>query len=390
MKNLHLSSLVTPVSTPPIAEAAEWARNRLSNRELLNLSQAVPSYAPAEELRAEIARLAMLPEIGLYTAIRGNDDLRTGLAAHMSKDYGAELKAGDVTITAGCNQAFCAALMALAERGDNVILPSPYYFNHQMWLAMLGIDIRGIKAFGEGRAFPSPEEAASLIDSGTRAIILCTPNNPTGAIYPPEIIAQFYELAASRGIALVIDETYKDFRDGRQPPHDIFTRRGWRDTFVQLYSFSKIYAMTGYRAGSIIAGPAVSEQMEKILDCMAICTPAISQGAALYGLQHLDNWASEKVSMMSERRAALLDAFKAPGLRYTLESSGAYFAYVRHPFAGTPSKQVAQRLAREHDVLCLPGSMFGPGQEDHLRFAFANVPAEAMATLAERLLESQR
>ncbi len=147
--------------------------------------------------------------------------------------------------------------------------------------------------------------------------------------------------------------------------------------------------MTGYRAGSIIAGERITEQFEKILDCMAICTPAITQGAALFGLQHLGDWASEKIAMMSERRNALRDAFEAPALRYTLASSGAYFAYVKHPFQGTPSKQVAMRLAQEHDVLCLPGSMFGPGQEDYLRLAFANVPAESMVQLVERLIESQ-
>lgn len=389
MKEVRLSSLITLVSTPPIAESAEWARHRKTNRELLNLSQAVPSYPPAEELRNEIARLALLPETGLYTAIRGIDELRSGLAQHMIGDYGGAMEPDDVSITAGCNQAFCAALMALAERGDNVILPAPYYFNHQMWLAMLGIDIKVIPAFSDGRNHPLPEDAARLIDDRTRAIILCTPNNPTGAIYSPQIISAFYELAGERGIALVIDETYKDFRDGPAPAHELFQQSDWRNTFVQLYSFSKTYAMTGYRAGSVIAGPRISEQMEKILDCMAICTPAISQGAALFGLQHLAEWAKQKVAMMAERRTALIRSFGNPKLNYRLASSGAYFAYVRHPFPGIPAKAVAQRLTKEHDVLCLPGSMFGPGQEDYLRLAFANVPAEAMAVLADRLIESQ-
>lgn len=389
MKEVRLSSLITLVSTPPIAESAEWARHRKTNRELLNLSQAVPSYPPAEELRNEIARLALLPETGLYTAIRGIDELRSGLAQHMIGDYGGAMEPDDVSITAGCNQAFCAALMALAERGDNVILPAPYYFNHQMWLAMLGIDIKVIPAFSDGRNHPLPEDAARLIDDRTRAIILCTPNNPTGAIYSPQIISAFYELARERGIALVIDETYKDFRDGPAPAHELFQQSDWRNTFVQLYSFSKTYAMTGYRAGSVIAGPRISEQMEKILDCMAICTPAISQGAALFGLQHLAEWAKQKVAMMAERRTALIRSFGNPKLNYRLASSGAYFAYVRHPFPGIPAKAVAQRLTKEHDVLCLPGSMFGPGQEDYLRLAFANVPAEAMAVLADRLIESQ-
>ena len=93
--------------------------------------------------------------------------------------------------------------------------------------------------------------------------------------------------------------------------------------------------------------------------------------------------------MIHERADALQQAFARPGLSYRLESLGAFFAYVRHPFAGMPAKAVAQHLAGEHDLLCLPGSMFGPGQEDFLRLAFANVDATVMPQVAERLVESQ-
>ena len=124
----------------------------------------------------------------------------------------------------------------------------------------------------------------------TRAIVLCSPNNPTGAIYPPEVIAGFFDLARSRGIALVMDETYKDFRDGPAPAHPIFAQAGWEDAFIHLYSFSKAYAMTGYRVGSITASARVLAEIEKILDCMAICPAHISQRAALFALASLEGW----------------------------------------------------------------------------------------------------
>ena len=97
----------------------------------------------------------------------------------------------------------------------------------------------------------------------------------------------------------------------------------------------------------------------------------------------------EKRELMAARAVALRRAFGRRELRYSLTSAGAYFAYVRHPFAGTPARTVAQRLAREHDLLCLPGSMFGPEQEAYLRLAFANVEAATMEEVAERLVESQ-
>jgi aspartate/methionine/tyrosine aminotransferase len=188
---------------------------------------------------------------------------------------------------------------------------------------------------------------------------------------------------------LVIDETYKDFRDGPEPPHRLFRKAGWRDVFVQLYSFSKVYALTGYRVGSIIAGPRLTGEIEKIMDCVAICAPRIGQQAALFGLEALGEWKEEKRRLMASRLTALRSAMSLPGLKYGLVSAGAYFAYLRHPFEGTPGKEVARRLAGEHNLLCLPGSMFGPGQEQYLRLAFANVDSDLMPDMASRLLESQ-
>ena len=174
------------------------------------------------------------------------------------------------------------------------------------------------------------------------------------------------------------------------PPHRLFQQPEWRDVFVQLYSFSKVYALTGYRVGSVIAGPRLVGEIEKIMDCVAICAPRIGQLAALYGLDSLGEWKDEKRRLMASRLAALRSAMANPDLSYGLLSAGAYFAYLRHPFAGVAAKDVARRLAREHSLLCLPGSMFGPGQENFLRLAFANVEGEVMPEIAVRLLESQK
>jgi histidinol-phosphate/aromatic aminotransferase/cobyric acid decarboxylase-like protein len=115
--------------------------------------------------------------------------------------------------------------------------------NHQMWLTMLGVGINIIPAFRDGVNHPSVEDAAAAIDANTRAIVLCTPNNPTGAIYPPDVLAAFYDLAQSRGLALILDETHKDFRPDTTSAHDLFNRPEWDETLIQLYSFSKVYAL---------------------------------------------------------------------------------------------------------------------------------------------------
>lgn len=377
---------IARVEAPPIMEAQTWVRPGLRNRKLLNLCQAVPSWSAAKELDDEVARLAHEPGIGLYTDIYGIPELRSAIAAHFSDDYMGKVAAENVCVTAGCNQAFAAAIMAIAKAGDNVIVPVPYFFNHTMWLGMLGVEARYIAGLGQ----PDPMEAAKLIDDRTRAIVLCSPNNPTGSIYSPETIAALFELARARGIALVIDETYKDFRDGAAPAHPIFAIDGWEDAFIHLYSFSKAFAMTGYRVGAITASTRVLAEIEKIMDCLAICTTHISQRAALFALTQLADWKRGKIAMMHGRLSALREAFRRDGLKYELVSSGALFAYVKHPFADETAKQVAMRLAGEHDLLCLPGSMFGPGQEQYLRVAFANAEASDMETLVDRLMESQR
>ncbi|WP_119391685.1 aminotransferase [Taklimakanibacter lacteus] len=382
------SATIRSIEAPPIAEAMSWISPGPSNRPLINLCQAVPSYPPAEALADEVGRLARLPATSLYSDILGIPPLRQELAASLSADYRAAIQAENVAITAGCNQAFAATMMALAEAGDNVILPVPYYFNHHMWLEMLGVRPRYLTAITQGSTVPSAADAAGLIDKRTRAIVLCSPNNPTGAIYPAATIDAFCRLAQSHGIALVIDETYKDFRADPAPPHDLFSRPGWGDCFIHLYSFSKVFALTGYRVGAVTASPAFLAELEKILDCVAICAPTISQGAALFGLTSLAGWKQQKLDRAKEKASALRAAFAHPALSYRLLSVGAFFAYISHPF-GEDAKTVARRLAQKHDLLALPGSMFGPGQERHLRLAFANVEAEVMPDVVARLIESQ-
>jgi aspartate/methionine/tyrosine aminotransferase len=388
--NFHASNTIASVESPPIAEAMSWVNiNAQGNRPFLNLCQAVPSYPPAQALQLEFARLAQTEGIGGYTNIYGIEALRVAHAASMASDYHGTIAPSQVAITTGCNQAFAAAIMAVAEAGDSVVMPTPWYFNHQMWLKMLGIGIEAIPAFGAGRNYPDVDEAERAITPRTRAIVLCTPNNPTGAIYPPEVIHSFFELAQRKGLALILDETYKDFRPTAAPSHGLFQRSDWADTLIQLYSFSKVYALAGYRLGSMISGQKILAEAAKILDCMTICPPHITQAGAVFALHELTDWKQSKLDVMAGRLAAIRTAFQNPALNFEIVSSGAYFAYVKHPFRGELSKTVAMRLAQQHDVLCLPGVMFGPGQEDYLRFAFANVDGALMQPLAERLIGAQ-
>ncbi len=387
----RVNPLFSAVAPPPIAEAWSWIAGRTfpDDKPLIDLAQAEPSYPPAPELLEHLAEIIHRPEFSRYTPIQGTPELRAAFAADLSSLYGANVTAAEVSITAGCNQAFCLALMALVGAGDEVILPAPFYFNHDMWLKMLGVHAVPLSFQAAEGGIPDVEEAARKITARTRAIILVSPNNPTGAIYPPEVIRKIFELAQGRGIALVLDETYKDFLPTEDAPHALLQEPGWPATLIQLFSFSKVYAITGHRVGGLVAGPEISAEITKAMDCAAICAPAIGQAAALFGLQNLDRWKREKRRLSLARLEALRQAMARNDLEYQVVSAGAFFAYMRHPHEGKSASEVARRLADEHNMLCLPGNFFGPGQESYLRFSFANVEADRMVEIAARLVDSQ-
>ena len=382
---------VAATATPPIAEVQARIRGRSfpSDRPLLDVSQAVPSYPPAEALRAHLAELVTQPETSLYTGISGLPDLRQELATRISEDYQGAVVADQVGITAGCNQAFCVAVSALAQAGDEVIMPVPHYFNYQMWLESCGVQVVALPTSEDQGLVPDPALAESLITSRTRAIVLISPNNPTGAVYPTDTIAAFHDLAANHGVSLILDETYRDFREDSGPPHDLFGNPTWEDTLVHLYSFSKAYSLTGYRVGAVVCSPRLLAEIEKLMDCVAICAPRIGQQAALFGLRSGGPWKEQKRRLMTQRLIAMRAAFEHPDLRYELVSSGAYFGYVRHPFETETALSVVHRLIDRHHLLCLPGSAFGPAQERYLRFAFANLDAAELPRLVETLIKSQ-
>ena len=372
--------------TPPIPEAYGWtSRYDGSAGALMNMAQAAPGSPPPPELLRRLGAGAADPAGARYGAISGDAPLRQAYAAEHCAIYGADVEAGEVVVTAGCNLAFFVTMLALAKAGDNVLLPAPWYFNHHMTLQMLGIEARVLPLDADAGFVPDPDVAARLIDSRTRALVLVTPNNPTGAIYPATVIERFADLARERGIWLVMDETYRDFlKAGIVRPHHLYSRSDWREHIVQLYSFSKAFCIPGHRLGVITAGAAIVPELEKALDTMIINPPRPAQGAVAWAIGALDTWRAENRGEINRRGAACRAALD--GLNdWRVSSLGAYFAYVRHPFPGVSSIKVAEALATKRGVLTLPGSYFGPGQDTHIRIAFANAGVEVIEQLPERL-----
>ncbi|MEM8592838.1 MAG: aminotransferase [Pseudomonadota bacterium] len=373
--------------TPPVMEARRWLEGMefTPERPLINVSQAAPVEAPHPDLRAAMAAALEDTETHLYGPVLGMPGLRSEIADQWTRLYGGEVREGQVAITSGCNQAFAAAIAALCDEGDEVILPTPYYFNHRMWLDMSGVTTVPLPC-GEG-LLPSAENAAALITDKTRAITLVSPNNPTGAEYPADVMDAFYDLCHARGIALIVDETYRDFHSASGAPHKLFARDGWDETFIHLYSFSKAYRLTGHRVGAIVTSEERMAEVEKFLDTVSVCPSQLGQRAALWGMQHLGQWLAGERDEILDRRKAIKENFSRLSRRgWALLGAGAYFAYVRFPHE-VSSEFFAQRLVERAGVLCLPGTMFRPdgGGLNELRIAYANIDRAGIEQLFERL-----
>ncbi|MEZ5731286.1 MAG: aminotransferase [Paracoccaceae bacterium] len=385
---LPLNPAMAATFPPPVMEARRWLEGVTfpADRPLINVSQAAPVDPPPEGLRRALADAALNdPAAHLYGPVLGLPALRAEIATQWSDVYGAVIAPDEVAITQGCNQAFTAILSTLAGAGDEVILPTPWYFNHKMWLDMQGITTVPL-ATGSG-LIPDAAVAAGLVTDRTRAIVLVSPNNPGGVEYPAETLRAFFDLAKARGIALIVDETYRDF-DGRHgAPHELFADPDWRGTFIHLYSFSKAYRLTGHRVGAIVADRARLAEVEKFLDTVAICPSQLGQMGALWGMRNLSQWVAGERAEILARRAAMTKSIDGlPGWR--LLGCGAFFAYVEHPFP-LPSPELARRLVREAGVLLLPGTMFMPESDPagarQFRIAFANADSAGIAQMIERL-----
>ncbi len=379
---------IRAVHFPPISEVKGWVATRPDiGLDLIDLCQAVPDYAPAPELTAHLATLLDDPLLSKYSPDEGLPEVLEAVCRYYRRKYGAVIEPSSLCLTVGASQAFWLAMVTLCRAGDEVVVQCPYYFDHAMVLDMLGL--RGVYApFDEElEGIPDPQVIAGLLTERTRAILLVSPSNPTGAITPPAVLAELYELARSRGIALILDETYNEFIPGGTRPHDLFTSPAWGEHLIQIASFGKTFALTGYRAGLLAASPRFIHHALKAQDTMVVCQPRITQHAVRFGLDYLDAWVAANRVTMARRHDLFREEFLRPGNPFQLAASGAFFGWVRHPWAGLTGRQAAKRLVDEAGILCLPGEVFGPGLEGYLRLAFGNIRQETIPEAVRRFRE---
>lgn len=356
---------------------------RLQGHHVISLGQAVPGFGPPPSA-IEAARAALSePATHRYAADAGLLTLRGALCERFASDRGIDSTPADLIITAGGNQAFMAAAMTLIDPGDQVVVAAPYFVNHEMALRVIGaVPIEAPLRESAGFA-PQWSDIVPHLTRRTRAVVLCSPSNPTGAVAAGGDLAHIARELASRGIFLMADETYLHFvHAGR--PCSAASLEGWRDNVVVVGTFSKSFGMTGWRVGYLLADRAICEEALKVQDAMIICAPVISQIAVEAAVRADWNYALSFADGFRERRTALADTLaRIPRLHWS-PGCGGFFAFVRVDGCLDSVKLANAILERVH-VVTIPGATFGRSGEGFLRLSYGASSVEELSEAGARL-----
>ncbi len=344
----------------------------------VSLGQGVPSFPTPPHVVETVSRaLAQDPGSGKYSLQPGMPALRQAVAEGLAREKGLFYDPdNEIAITVGAMGALADTFLALIEAGDEVILPDPTYASYIEQIHLCG----GRPVFVPLRPRGWGLDVAAVqraITRRTKALVLCNPSNPTGGVYDDQDIAAVAQLALEHGLFVISDETYDYLVYDRPRPLSPAAVPGLREQTVVINSFSKKYALTGWRVGYMAASRTVMEQLMKVHDATAICAPTPGQYAALAAMQGPQEVVSRMNAVLAQRRrlmCARLDRL-ASYISYE-RPQGAFYLLARCDFTTEPSLDLARRLIREAKVVTVPGSSFGPGGEGHLRLSFGGSEEE--------------
>ena len=362
--------------------AAEW---RAKGADVITLGQGLPGFEPPEVAVAALRAALDDRSSHIYSADAGTQELRTALCQSLAP-LGADVAPErEVIITAGGNQALQLALTTLIDPGDEVVLLSPFFLNHEMAVQSVGgVPVEAPVSAARGFV-PSWSDVEPHLTPRTRAVLLVTPSNPTGAVTPPAEVERMIAGCAARNIILFVDETYLRFvYEGT--PATALAAKAWRDSVVVIGSFSKQFAITGWRCGYLIANADVIAEAMKVQDVMVICAPVPVQRAVAAVLQREPDYARRWLPELQRRRDLLMERLAAiPGVTPVMPS-GAFFVMARIDGI-SDSRSCALELIDQQQVVTIPGGFFGKAGEGFLRISYGAAPLDRLITACSRLHE---
>jgi len=344
---------------------------------------------PTPGFIAEAAKLSLDGGETFYTLQRGIPELRAAIAHYMTQVYGAAPGGGAFdaerfSVTVGGMQALEIAVRMIAGPGDAVIVPSPAWPNFVGAIAVAGASPIEVPLQAGARWSLDPDRLAAAITPATRAIVINTPANPTGFIATREELTATLDLARRHGLWIIADEIYGrlTFQGGRAPSfHDVMEAD---DRIVFLQTFSKNWAMTGWRIGWLEAPPALGPVIENLIQYSSSGIPVFTQRGAVAALEAGEAFITQQIARMRQCRDILCDGLVATGRVRFARPEGAFYVFCAID-GEADSRALARRLVDEAGIGPAPGSAFGVGGEGYLRLCFARTPAD-VAEATRRLV----
>jgi aspartate/methionine/tyrosine aminotransferase len=356
---------------------------RASGHDIISLGQALPFFGPPDSALNAARGALDRREVNLYSTDPGLPSLRTALAERLAPSMGDGVTANDLIITAGGNHAFTLAAMTLIDPGDDVLLPAPLFTNHDMVIRVLGANAIEVPV-ADGETFAVRwTDIEPRLTPRTKALVLCTPSNPTGAVIEPEEGRRIVAESARRGVFVISDETYMHFvwQGAHWSPASV---PEWRRNVAVVGTFSKSFGMMGWRVGYLLADAAVCAEAVKVQDAMIICAPVISQIAVEAAVR--ESWAYPAMFRedLLQRRQALIDGLAGIERLQWSPTGGAFFGFVRVDGC-TDSAALAAALLEDAHVVTIPGSAFGRSGEGHLRLSYGAASVEGVREAMARI-----
>lgn len=362
----------------------------------INLSQGLPDFpAPPEVLEAAVA--AIRRGDNQYTFPFGAPEFREAIARKVARYNGIAADAEtEVTVTCGVSEAMIAAILALADPGDEAVILEPWYENYVPDCLMAGVRPRFVPLREPDYTF-DPGALRAAFSTRTRLILINTPHNPTGRVFTGEELDHIAALCQEFNTIAVTDEIYEHILFDGWSHRSLGSLPGMGDRTVTISGLGKTYAVTGWRVGWIVAASPLTAVIRKVHDYLTICAPAPFQAAGVVALGLPEQFYDEVRAEYATRRALLLAGLTAAGLRFR-DPQGAYYVMAdfrdcpweaaRYQRPGwSPDRGFAEFLAREIGVAVVPGSSFyvdGTADRSTVRFNFAK-RIETLQAAAGRL-----
>ncbi len=333
----------------------------------IRLELGEPDFATPANI-VEAAHRAALNGQTKYTATAGLPVLREALSAKIAERNGFDIAADRILVSTGAVEGIYASLVGLVEPGDGVLIPEPGWPNYRMMTRLLRARAQSYQLRPDMGYLPDVDELETLVDRGTKAIVLNSPSNPTGAVIPAERMSALLDFAARHDLWVVSDECYDELT--YDVPHVSAATLDDRDAVISVFSFSKTYAMTGWRIGYVAVPKRVGEVLANMHEAMASCVAMPTQMAALEAVIGPQHAVESMRSAYRDRRDAVLARLSARGIPAHVPD-GAFYVWLDVSAAEMDSHQLATRLVEEHGVAVAPGSAFGAGGGDRVRLSIA-------------------